>query len=116
MSDDSSIAGKAICGGSGLPLEVAHPCWLIAIGATERVEILRSPALSVNDLWLKPVYRFISEHGLVLAAQETFEDPDWFFGKVEMSVYVPPAVRNGVLDGTAISVPWLAAAGLAAAE
>lgn len=41
-----------------------------------------------------PVRRFIAEHGLVLAARETSEDPEWMHGKVEMSVYLPPAVRN----------------------
>ncbi|WP_243841462.1 hypothetical protein [Mycobacterium sp. DL592] len=63
----------------------------------------------------EPVRRFIREYGLVLAARETFEDDGWMFGRVEMSVYVPPAVRNGVLAGTELSVPWLGA-GVAAAE
>jgi hypothetical protein len=41
-----------------------------------------------------PVRQFIADHGLVLAARETFEDAVWMGGEVEMSVYVPPAARN----------------------
>ncbi|WP_328358599.1 hypothetical protein OG976_04785 [Mycobacterium sp. NBC_00419] len=72
-----------------MPLEVVQPCFLIAIGGSERVEVLRSPLVRDGD--------------------------DWMFGRVEMSVYVPPAVRNGVLAGTAISSPWHGAR-LAAAQ
>jgi hypothetical protein len=38
------------------------------------------------------------------------------FGQVEVSAYVPPAVRNGVLAGTDLSLPWFAASVLADAE
>ncbi len=76
---------------SRLPFEVVHPCWLIAVGDGERVEVLRSPLVRDDDEWLEPVHGYIKDHGLVLAAQQTFEDDDWMFGKVEMSVYVDPA-------------------------
>jgi hypothetical protein len=95
---------------SRLPLEIAKPCLLIAIGDTERVEVLRSPLVREEHSMYEPVRRFIAEHGLVLAAQQTFEDDEWMFGKVEVSVYVPPAVRIGVLAGTELSLPWHGAA------
>jgi hypothetical protein len=47
----------------------------------------------------QPVRRFINDHGLVLAAQETFEDDEWIYGQVEMSVYVPPVARNASYAG-----------------
>ena len=100
---------------ASLPFEVVRPCWLIAIGDAERVEVLRSPLVREESSRYEPVRRFIAEHRLVLAAQETFEDADWMFGEVEVSVYVPPAVRNGVLAGTELSLPWHGA-GLAGAE
>jgi Gene product 70 len=93
-------------------LEIAHPCWLIGIGDTERVEVLRSPLVREHHKWMEPVRRFIGDHGLVLAVRETFSDSDWMFGQVEVSVYVPPAVRNGVLAGTELSLPWFASAAL----
>ena len=92
-----------------LPLEVVRPCWLIAIGDAERVEVLRSPLVSEGDSWIVPVRRFIAENRLVLAAREAFEDDGWIYGSVEMSVYVTPNVRNGALDGAELSVPWLGA-------
>jgi hypothetical protein len=96
-----------------LKREIAHPTFLIAIGDTERVEVLRSPVVRESDSVYEPVRRFIAEHGLVLAARETFDDADWMFGQVEVSVYVPPAVRNGVLAGTELSLPWHASSALA---
>lgn len=99
-----------------MQLEITKPCWLIAIGDASRIEVLRTPLVRDTDSIYEPVRRFIDEHGLVLAAQETFKDRDWIFGEVEMSVYVPPAVRNGVLAGTAVSLAWHAAAALADAE
>ena len=77
-----------------MKLEVVHPAFLIATGDTERVEVLRSPLVKDTSRRYQPVRRYIAEHGLVLAAQETFDDPDWMFGEVAVSVYVPPAVRN----------------------
>ncbi|WP_255245958.1 hypothetical protein [Mycobacterium persicum] len=100
---------------ASLPFEVVHPCWLIAIGDTERVEVLRSPLVSDDKRMYQPVRSYIAGHGLVLTVRETFEDPDWMGGAVEVSVYVPPAVRNGVLAGTELSLPWYAAAALAGA-
>jgi hypothetical protein len=94
-----------------LELEIAHPCFLIAIGDADRVEVLRSPLVREKDSMYEPVRRFIVEHGLELAAQVTFDDEEWMYGQVEVSVYVPPAVRNGVLAGTEISVSWYSAAG-----
>lgn len=91
-------------------VEVVHPCLLIAIGDAERVEVLRSPLVQEDKSMYQPVRRYIAEHGLALAARETFQDDEWMFGEVEVSVYVPPAVRNGVLAGTELSLPWLAAA------
>lgn len=99
-----------------MKLEIARPCWLIATGDVERVEVLRSPLVREDDSWMDPVRRFIGDHGLVLAARETFLDDDWMHGRVEVSVYVPPAVRNGVLAGTELSLPWYAAAALAGTE
>ena len=89
---------------------------LYAIGNAERVEVLRTPLVREDDSWLKPVRRFIEDHGLVVAVRETFPDPDFMFGEVGLSVYVPPAERNGVLAGTELSLPWHAAGALAAAE
>ncbi|MBS1696090.1 MAG: hypothetical protein JST91_28175 [Actinobacteria bacterium] len=71
-----------------LPFEVARPCWLIATGGPERVEVSRSPLVGDTDKWYQPVRRYIADHGLVLASRETFDDADWMFGAVEMSVYV----------------------------
>lgn len=76
---------------SRLPIEVVRPCWLIAVGDSERVEVLRSPLVRDDDSWLDPIRGYINDHGLVLAAQQTFEDDDWMFGKVEMSVYTKAA-------------------------
>lgn len=101
---------------SRLALQIIRPCWLIAIGDTERVEVLRSPLVREKHSMYLPVRRFIADHGLVLAVRETFEDPDWMHGEVEVSVYVPPAVRNGVLAGTEMSLPWHAASALAGTE
>jgi hypothetical protein len=75
-------------------IEVIRPCWLIATGDDERLEVLRSPAVRTTDDWYRPVRRYIEDHGLVLAAQESFDDDDWMMGEIEMSVYVPPASRN----------------------
>lgn len=98
------------------PFEIIRPCWLIAVGDSSRVEVIRSVQLREDDESIDPIREFVSEHGLVLAAQRTFDDIDGFIRrKVVMSVYVTPAVRNGVLAGTELSVPWLGA-GLAAAE
>lgn len=102
----------ASAGSRPLGLEVVHPCWLIAVGDTERVEVMRGSSLRTDDAWLEPVQQYISDNGLVLAVQESFEDDDFMGGEVEVSVYVPPAVRNGVLAGTAISLPWHAASAL----
>ena len=99
-----------------MKLETVHPTMLYAIGDTERVEVLCSPVVREDDSWLKPVRRFIEDHGLVLVVHETFPDPDFMFDEVKVSVYVPPAVRNGILAGTELSLPWHAAAALAAAE
>ena len=99
-----------------LPLEIVHPCWLIATGGPERVEALRSPLVHDTARMYQPVRQYIAEHGLVLTAQETFEDFDFMGGKVEMSVYVPPAARNGMLAGTELSLPWFASAVLLTEE
>jgi hypothetical protein len=77
-------------------IQVEHPCWLIAVGDAEHVEVLRSPLVRDNDEWLQPISQFIADHGLVLAAQETVEDPDWMFGEVEMSVYVTAPADDAV--------------------
>lgn len=99
-----------------MELEITRPCWLIAYGNAERVEVLRSPLVQDTHKWLQPVSQYIREHDLVLAARETFEDPDWMFGEVEVSVYVSPAMRNGVLAGTELSLPWFAATAVTGAE
>ena len=75
-------------------LEVVRPCWLIANGDAERVEVLRSPLVKHTKRMYQPVRQYIAEHGLVLAALGTFDDADWMGGQVEMSVFVPPASRN----------------------
>ena len=75
-------------------LRVEHPSWLIATGDTERLEVLRSPLVTGACRMYEPVRRFIADNGLVLAARETFEDPEWMHGSVEVSVFVPPASRN----------------------
>ncbi|MBS4103962.1 hypothetical protein [Tsukamurella paurometabola] len=90
-----------------MQLEIRRPGWLAAIGGTERVEVVRSVLVRDTDPVYRPVSEFIRENGLVLAASETLEDEDFMFGRCETSVYVPPSVRNGVLAGTEISVPWL---------
>lgn len=73
---------------------VAHPALLTAIGDAERLEVLRSPLTKSTGRMYQPVGQFIDQHGLVLAAQESFEDSGWMYGSVEMSVYVPAASRN----------------------
>lgn len=89
-----------------LPFEVVHPGFLIAVGNVERLEVSRSPLVRDDDSMYEPVQRFIADHGLVLLDQETFDDDHWAYREVEASVYVPPAVRKGVLAGTATSLPW----------
>jgi hypothetical protein len=39
----------------------------------------------------EPVRRYVVEHGLVLSSRETFPDPDFMYGEVEVSTYVTPA-------------------------
>lgn len=82
-------------------IDITRPCLLIATGSTERLEVLRSPVVLDTKRMYQPVRQFIAEHGLVLAVRETFEDQDWMYGVVEVSVYVPPAMRNDVLTSTA---------------
>lgn len=55
-------------------LKVVRPCWLIAHGDAERVEVLRSPLVKHTKRMYQPVPQYIAEHGLVLAAQGTFDD------------------------------------------
>lgn len=76
------------------PLGVIRSGWLIATGDADRVTVLRSFRVQERKRMFQPVRRFIAEHGLVLAARETFVDQDWMGGAVEMSVYVPAATRN----------------------
>lgn len=90
-----------------MELSVNLPTLLLAVGASERVDVLRSPMVSESDSAIEPVRRYTEEHGLVLAARQEFEDDGWQMGRVEVSVYVPPSVRNGVLAGTELSLPWL---------
>lgn len=99
-----------------MKLEIEKPGWLIAFGDTRRLEVLRSPLVRDDASMYEPVRRFIADCGLVLAAQKTFEDHDWMHGKVGMSVFVPPEVRNGVLAGTEMSLPWYAASALMGTE
>lgn len=75
-------------------LDIVKPCWLIATGTRHRVEVLRSPLVETDSDIYQPVRRHITDNGLVLAAQRTFPDSDWMFGKVEMSVYTLPGDRN----------------------
>lgn len=89
-----------------MELQEIHPPWLTAMGTADRLEVLRSPELRDTDDLYQPVDQFIRENGLVLAARQEFDDGDWMAGRVEVSVYVPPAVRNGVLAGTDLSLPW----------
>ncbi|UXA20989.1 hypothetical protein KXD98_23590 [Mycobacterium sp. SMC-4] len=96
-------------------MEIVRPHWLIAHGDSDRVEVLRSPLVRETDPSYEPVRRFIADHGLVLAAQQSFPDESFMFGSVEVSVFVPPAARDGVLAGAALSLPWHGAA-LAGAE
>lgn len=94
-----------------LAVEIVREHWLYAFGGPERLEVVRSVELRDTDDWYAPVSAYVRDNGLVRAASETFDDEDFMFGRCEMSVYVPPQVRNGVLAGTEISVPWFAAAG-----
>ena len=73
---------------------LAHPTLLTAIGDADRLEVLRSPLTVSTGRMYGPVGQFIADHGMVLAAQETFDDPDWMYGQFEMSVFVSPASRN----------------------
>ena len=84
------------CGDYAPPvnLELAHPGFLIVNGDTQRLEVMRSPLVTNSKRMYQPVTQFIADHGLVLAARDTFDDADWMHGSVEVSVYVPPAVRN----------------------
>lgn len=95
---------------ASLPLAVNCRPWLIAIGDSKRVEVFRSPVVRATDSMYEPVCRFIAAHGLVLAARDCFPDPEFVFGSAEVTVYVPPAARDGVSAGTAVSLPWHGAA------
>ncbi|BBY62193.1 hypothetical protein [Mycolicibacterium helvum] len=76
-------------------LEIVHPGWLYAVGDGIQVEVMRSPLVRDDNDWLDPVLQYIAEQGLALASRETFEDPDWMFGKVEISVYVTSLATAG---------------------
>ncbi len=91
----TSIADTNTASLPGLfPFEAVEPCFLIATGDAERLEVLRSPLVRESDSMYEPVRRFIAQYGLALSAREKFEDDDWMFGEVEVSVYVPPASRS----------------------
>jgi Gene product 70 len=75
-----------------MKLEVVHPTFLIAVGDTERLEVFRSPVVREDDSWVEPVHQFIKDHGLVPAISESFDDPDWMSGRVEVTVYAPAPV------------------------
>jgi hypothetical protein len=79
-----------------MQLEITRPCWLIARGDEERVEVLRSPLVRKDDSMYEPVRRFIAERDLVLTAQETFQDDGWMFGAVQVSVYTAQPARTKV--------------------
>lgn len=78
---------------ASLALEVIHPCWLIASGDSQRIEVLRSPLVRQGKSMFEPVRRFIEQHGMVLAARATFDDDDWMHGTVIVEVFV--ADREG---------------------
>jgi hypothetical protein len=75
-----------------MKLDVVYPTFLIAVGDTERLEVLRSPVVRQDDPWLQPVHQFIEDQGLVPAISESFDDPDWMFGRVDVTVYAPALV------------------------
>jgi hypothetical protein len=75
-----------------MKLEVVHPTFLIAIGDTDRVDVLRSPLVPEDASILGPVREFIDQHQLVPRISETFADADWMFGEVEVTVYAPALV------------------------
>jgi hypothetical protein len=75
-----------------MKLEVVHPTFLIAVGDTERLDVLRSSVVRDDDYWLEQVHQFITDHGLIAALSESFDDPDWMSGRVEVTVYAPVLV------------------------
>ena len=75
-----------------MKLEVVHPTFLTALGDTQRVEVLRSTWVPADDPWLKPVNKFIADHGLIPAVSVTYDDAGWMFGQVDVTVYAPPLV------------------------
>lgn len=70
-----------------MKLEVIEPHWLIALGDTQQVEVMRSPLVTDDDESMQPIHRHIADHGLVLAHRETIPNPDFMFGEFELSVY-----------------------------
>lgn len=77
-----------------MKLEVVHPTFLIAIGDAERLEVLRSPLVLDTDSLYAPVRQFIEEHSLAPAISESFDDPDWMWGRVDVTIYVPALVAT----------------------
>lgn len=75
-------------------IEVRHPSWLVASGDHERLEVARSPLVRQRHRIYREVRQHIADHGLVLAARESFADPNFMHGEVEASVYVTPLARN----------------------
>jgi len=83
-------------------LLVVHPYWLIAIGDSEELTVRRSPLVFEDDEDMEPVNRFIEDHGLVLATQQTIEDDNWMYACYEFSLYAT-AVRNNCTPELALA-------------
>lgn len=86
-------------------IDMGNYGWLIAYGDETRVDVLRSTYLDDSDDDYRPVRGYLRDRGLVMAAQQTFDHDDWINWEVEWSVFVPAAVRSGVLAGTELSMP-----------
>lgn len=93
-----------------MEIDIAKECWLYALGNRDRLEVVRSVELRRTDAPYAPVAEFIRDHGLVQLSSLEVSDDRFMFGRVEHAVFVPAQVRNDVLAGTAISLPWLGAA------
>ncbi|MEV3960166.1 hypothetical protein AB0M34_04585 [Nocardia sp. NPDC050193] len=77
------------------------------MGGPERIDVYRSSQVEDQDALHRPVADYIRTHGLVLAVHDERRDEDMMGNSAEYMVFVPPRVRNDVLAGTGVSLPWI---------
>jgi hypothetical protein len=85
-----------------LPVVAGEPPWLGAYGDDHQLIVFRNTALRDSDAMLYPVVEHIERHGMVLIDRRT--EPDRR-GQCEVSWYVVPQLRLGLLAGEMGELP-----------